>query len=68
MIYRFDPNRTLENNNGVPETHAIHMVYFAVDTKVPCLKCQNSRGRCFGSNEFQMVDIASIKELCKGAL
>jgi hypothetical protein len=63
MIYRFDPNRILQDENEVPQTHAVCVVSFAVEGKVPCFECQDSQGQGFGRNGFLMVDITSVCEL-----
>ncbi|CAL5060418.1 unnamed protein product [Urochloa decumbens] len=63
MIYRFDPARIVKDENGVPETHAVCVVSFAVEAKVPCFECQDSQGQHFGRNGFLMVDITSVIEL-----
>ncbi|CAN6237069.1 unnamed protein product [Urochloa humidicola] len=63
MIYRFDPNRIVKDENGVPETHALCVVSFAVEAKVPCFECQDSQGWRFGRNGFLMVDITSVIQL-----
>ncbi|CAO2044479.1 unnamed protein product [Urochloa humidicola] len=63
VIYRFDPNRIVDDGNGVAKTHAVSVVSFAVEAKVPCLECQDSHGSRFGRDGFLMVDITSVIEL-----
>uniref|UniRef100_A0A0A9BLL2 Peptidase C1A papain C-terminal domain-containing protein n=1 Tax=Arundo donax TaxID=35708 RepID=A0A0A9BLL2_ARUDO len=64
MIYRFDPSRVVWRiTNDVAETHAVAVVSFVVEAKVPCLECQDSHGKGFGRDGFLLVDITSVKEL-----
>jgi len=63
FIYRYDPNNPVKKNSGVIETHAVSVVSFAVEAKVPCLECQDSRGPEFGRGGFLVVDITSVVEL-----
>ncbi|KAL6888627.1 hypothetical protein ACP4OV_009653 [Aristida adscensionis] len=57
-IYKFDPNTAVMNNNGTLMTHALSMVSFVLEAKVPCLECQDSHGQHFGKSGFLMVDVS----------
>lgn len=62
LVYRFDPRRIVVKD-GKPETHAVSVVSFGVEAKVPIFECQDSRGQKFGRHGFLAVDITSVKEL-----
>ncbi|CAN6230245.1 unnamed protein product [Urochloa humidicola] len=62
MIYRYDHSQRVERN-GRPETHAVVVVSFVVEARVPYLECQDSRGEGFGRQGFLAVDLSSVKEL-----
>ncbi|KAL6888625.1 hypothetical protein ACP4OV_009651 [Aristida adscensionis] len=57
-IYKFDPNTAVMNNNGTLMTHALSVVSFVLEAKVPCLECQDSHGQHFGKSGFLMVDVS----------
>lgn len=64
-VYKYDPDLLEEDENGNPMsiTHAVCIISFAIEEKVPFLECQDSHGDRIGDEGFLKIDVTSLSNL-----